>query len=410
MNYIEQMVAELCPNGVEFKMLEELGTTYAGLTGKSKADFSNGNARFASYKNIFNNLALDLEASDFVRVEAGEKQNAVTMGDVLFTGSSETPGEVGMSSVIVERPSEAIYLNSFCFGYRFNDDGLLLPGFSKYLFRSEAVRQQIVLSASGVTRFNISKKRFLNTRIPLPPLPIQQEIVRVLDTFSQLVRELQANLQAELVARRKQYQYYRDQLLSFEGRKDVRWGTLGEVAIIGTGSRNTNEAVSDGIYPFFVRSQEPLAINEFEFDEVAIITAGDGVGVGKVFHFIDGKYALHQRAYRLRVTSDEMHPKFLFHFIRNDFARYLATTSVHASVTSLRKPMFEKYPIPIPPLEVQQEIVTILDKFDALVNDLSIGLPAEIAARQKQYEYYRDRLLTFPEAAPTEVAAPMNRG
>ncbi|KXK55935.1 MAG: hypothetical protein UZ07_CHB004001767, partial [Chlorobi bacterium OLB7] len=166
MNYIEQMVAELCPQGVEFKMLGEVGTTYAGLTGKSKADFSNGNARFASYKNIFNNLALDLEASDFVRVEAGEKQNAVMMGDVLFTGSSETPGEVGMSSVIVERPSEAIYLNSFCFGYRFNDDGLLLPGFSKYLFRSEAVRQQIVLSASGVTRFNISKKRFLNTRIP----------------------------------------------------------------------------------------------------------------------------------------------------------------------------------------------------------------------------------------------------
>ena len=174
---------------------------------------------------------------------------------------------------------------------------------------------------------------------------------------------------------------------------------MGDVASIGTGSRNTNEAVADGQYPFFVRSQEPLAIDEYEFDEVAIITAGDGVGVGRVFHFVDGKYSLHQRAYRIRVTSSALVPKFLFHFVRNDFARYLAMTSVHASVTSLRKPMFEKYPVPVPPLAEQERIVAILDRFDALVNDLSSGLPAEIAARRRQYEHYRDRLLTFPEAA-----------
>lgn len=154
-----------------------------------------------------------------------------------------------------------------------------------------------------------------------------------------------------------------------------------------------------GEYPFFVRSQEPLEIDEFEFDETAIITAGDGVGVGKVFHFVDGKYALHQRAYRINVTSPELRSKFLFYFMRNDFARYLATTSVHASVTSLRKPMFQKYPVPVPPLAEQDRIVAILDKFDALVNDLSTGLPAEITARRQQYEHYRDRLLSFPEAA-----------
>lgn len=174
---------------------------------------------------------------------------------------------------------------------------------------------------------------------------------------------------------------------------------LGEIATIGTGSRNTNEAVADGRYPFFVRSQEPLLIDEFEFDETAIITAGDGVGVGKVFHFVDGKYGLHQRAYRIRATSRDINAKFLFHFMRNDFARYLAMTSVHASVTSLRKPMFEKYPVPVPPLEEQERIAAILDQFDALVNDLSSGLPAEITARRQQYEHYRDRLLSFREAA-----------
>ncbi|HHW4673312.1 MAG TPA: restriction endonuclease subunit S, partial [Xylella fastidiosa subsp. pauca] len=211
MSRIDELIAALCPEGVGFKMLEELGATYGGLTGKSKADFSAGNARFVSYKNIFNNLAVNLDANDFVKVGSGENQNFLVLGDVLFTGSSETPDEVGMSSVVIEKPSEAIYLNSFCFGYRFNNDALLLPTFSKYLFRSYFVRQQIVMCASGVTRFNISKKRFLKVCIPIPPTAIQYEIVKVLDTFT----TLEAELEAELEARRRQYQYYRDALLTF---------------------------------------------------------------------------------------------------------------------------------------------------------------------------------------------------
>lgn len=172
----------------------------------------------------------------------------------------------------------------------------------------------------------------------------------------------------------------------------VEYKTLGEVAVIGTGSRNTNEAIPEGKYPFFVRSQQPLLIDEFEFDEISIITAGDGVGVGKVFHFVNGKYALHQRAYRIHITSNHLNPKFIFYFIRNDFARYLATTSVHASVTSLRKPMFEKYPIPVPPLEIQREIVKVLDTFTKL--------EAELKLRRKQYQYYIDDLLNFENDIP----------
>lgn len=176
----------------------------------------------------------------------------------------------------------------------------------------------------------------------------------------------------------------------------VEYKTLGEVAVIGTGSRNTNEAIPEGKYPFFVRSQQPLLIDEFEFDEISIITAGDGVGVGKVFHFVNGKYALHQRAYRIHITSNHLNPKFIFYFIRNDFARYLATTSVHASVTSLRKPMFEKYPIPVPPLEIQREIVKVLDTFTKLEAELE----AELKLRRKQYQYYIDDLLNFENDIP----------
>ncbi|MDA8255914.1 MAG: restriction endonuclease subunit S, partial [Betaproteobacteria bacterium] len=114
MSRVDELIAEHCPNGVEFISLNELGSTFGGLTGKTKTDFSNGNARFVSYKNIFNNLAVDLQANDFVRVAAGENQNLVQLGDILFTGSSETPDEVGMSSVVIESPKEALYLNSFC--------------------------------------------------------------------------------------------------------------------------------------------------------------------------------------------------------------------------------------------------------------------------------------------------------
>jgi len=178
---------------------------------------------------------------------------------------------------------------------------------------------------------------------------------------------------------------------------EVEWKTLSEVATIGTGSRNTNESIVGGKYPFFVRSQKPRAINDYEFDETAIITAGDGVGVGKVFHYVTGKYSLHQRAYRIVVSDNCIISKYLFHFIRNNFAKYLEMTSVHASVTSLRKPMFEKYPIPIPPISVQKEIVRILDTFTELTAELTAKLTAELTARKQQYSYYREQLLSLEE-------------
>ena len=269
----------------------------------------------------------------------------------------------------------------------------LIPKFFYHFLATQHLEKRN--QAGGVP--SLTQRMLNEIKIPVPPLEVQREIVRVLDSFQSLEAELETELEAELEKRRLQYAYYRDSLLNFPDMEGVRRIPMGELTSIGTGSRNTNEAVEGGEYPFFVRSQQLLAIDEYEFDESAVITAGDGVGVGKVFHFVEGKYALHQRAYRIRVTSAELLPKFLFHYIRNDFARYLATTSVHASVTSLRKPMFEKYPVPIPPLHEQERIVSILDKFDALLNDLSIGLPAELNARRKQYEYYRDRLLTFEE-------------
>lgn len=193
----------------------EIGTIFGGLTGKSKADFANGNARFVSYVNVFNNISTDLKTNDFVKIDPSERQRTLQHGDIIFTGSSETPDEVGMSSVITVDVVEPIYLNSFCIGYRLNDPSILNPEFSKHLFRSEGMRKQLIRTASGVTRFNVSKARLSQVKVPIPALEEQKRIVSILDKFDALVNDLSSGLPAEIKARRQQYEHYRDRLLSF---------------------------------------------------------------------------------------------------------------------------------------------------------------------------------------------------
>jgi type I restriction enzyme S subunit len=120
---------------------------------------------------------------------------------------------------------------------------------------------------------------------------------------------------------------------------EVEWKALGEVAKIGTGSHDTKDAIENGEYIFYARGRVPLRLNVFDFDETSIITAGDGVGVGKVFHYAKGKYALHQRAYRI-VPGEVMDPRFVYHYITACFYTYIQKASVNSSVTSLRRPMF----------------------------------------------------------------------
>lgn len=234
---------------------------------------------------------------------------------------------------------------------------------------------------------------YSNFSIPLPPLEVQQEIVQILDQYTQLTAELAAQLTAELTARKQQYEYYQTRLFTYAD--NVQLLPLAQIAEIGTGSSNTNEELEDGKYPFFVRSQDVRRKNTYEYDETAIITSGDGVGVGKIFHYVEGKYALHQRAYRIHIIDDRVIPRFYYYYMKCTFLPYIEKASFHSSVTSIRRPMLNNFPVPLISLPEQRRIVAILDRFDALCNDLTSGLPAEIAARQKQYEYYRDKLLTF---------------
>ncbi len=185
MSKLEELVAELCPDGVPYYTLGELGKFYGGLTGKTKDDFTEGNAKFITYRNIYSNPAIKLDVTDTVKIAEGEMQRTLEYGDIIFTGSSETPDECGISSVLTVCTDEKLYLNSFCFLFRFDDISIMLPDFAKHLFRSSNLRYQIGKTASGVTRFNVSKQKMEKVVIPVPPLPVQREIVQILDNLFQ---------------------------------------------------------------------------------------------------------------------------------------------------------------------------------------------------------------------------------
>lgn len=201
--------------GIQRRCLGEIGSFFGGISGKSKNDFINGNSKFITYKNVFSNLSTNLEIKDTVNINKGEQQRTLQRGDIIFTGSSEIIEECGMSSVITEQVKENLYLNSFCFFLRLNDLETLLPDFSKYLFRSKYVRKQIVKTASGVTRFNVSKVLMEKVEIIVPSIPVQEHIVSILDKFDTLVNDISKGLPKEIELRQKQYEYYREKLLSF---------------------------------------------------------------------------------------------------------------------------------------------------------------------------------------------------
>ncbi len=248
MSYLEKLL-----DGVEVEWLPlgNVAEIYGGLTGKSKSDFENGNARYVSYKKIFGYLDVNDYPTDYVYISEGERQNEVRYGDVLFTGSSEIADEAGMSSAVTVHFDESVYLNSFSFGIRFSNSIKIKPEFAKYLFRTHFMRSEIAKTASGVTRFNISKSRFKKILVPIicpndpeKSLAIQSEIVRILDKFTALTAELTA----ELNMRKKQYNYYRDQLLSFK-EGEVEWKTLGEIGHFTRGKRFVKtDMLSEG-YP-----------------------------------------------------------------------------------------------------------------------------------------------------------------
>ncbi|MDH0357050.1 restriction endonuclease subunit S [Morganella sp. GD04133] len=173
--------------------LGDLGYTYGGLTGKTKEDFGSGEP-YITYMSVFADGAIIPDKFDYVKLKEGEKQHSVEYGDILFTTSSETPEEVGMASVMLERLPLNVYLNSFCFGFRLSSLDVLIPEYAKYYMRSESIRRAIANLAQGATRYNLSKKQLLKISLHLPSISEQQTIANILTTADQEIDALQKRL------------------------------------------------------------------------------------------------------------------------------------------------------------------------------------------------------------------------
>jgi type I restriction enzyme, S subunit len=384
---------------VERKPLGHLGELVRG-NGLQKKDFTETGVPAIHYGQIYTYYGLSTkETKSFVSPDLAKQLKKVNKGDVVITNTSENLEDVGKALVYLGEQQAVTGGHASIL----KPGECLLGKYFAYFTQTEEFSGAKRKYAKGTKVIDVSATDMAKIQIPIPcpdnpkkSLEIQAEIVCILDSFT----ELTTQLTTELTTRKKQYNHYRDQLLSFEDGL-VEWKTLGEVAKIGTGSHDTQDAVDDGVYVFYARGREPLRLNKFDFDETAIITAGDGAGVGKVFHYAQGKYALHQRAYRI-VPSKVMEPRFVYHCMASHFYSYIQKASVSSSVASLRRPMFLNFPIPVPTVAEQARIVAILDKFDVLTNSLTEGLPREIELRQKQYEHYRDLLLSFPKSETHE--------
>ena len=261
----------------------------------------------------------------------------------------------------------------------------------------------------------VSKKQVEDFSIPVPPLPVQEEIVRILDTFA----ELQSELQAELQKRLQQYNYYRDNLLSFEGRTDEEWKKLGEIATDwyrGAGIKR-DEVSEEGIP--CIRYGEIHTTYNIWFDECVSHTDENKQPAKKYADYGDILFAITSEdipfignsvAYigkeRILVGGDivvmkhTQNPKYMSYVLStSDAVMQKGKGKVKSKVVHTSVPSLKEIVVPIPSLEEQERIATILDKFYTLTTDLTAGLPAEIEARRKQYEYYRDQLLTFKQKA-----------
>ena len=307
------------------------------------------------------------------------------------------PSRINIGSIATSTENEPVIVSPMYVVFSI-DQGKVLPAFLMHQLTSSRMSAKIDTNTEVGARFRLPFSRLGQIEIYTPPIAEQRQIVEILDSFI----GLQLELEAELEARKKQYELYRDQLLTFAERAEVRWVPMGEV-VENLDSRRrpvTRSERESGAYPYYGANGVQDFVSDFIFDGTFLLMGEDGSVIQKngtpVLNWASGKIWVNNHAHVLKEKPDVVRLRFLYF--------YLQTVDISSYVTGgtqlkLNQGNLNRINVPIPPDSEQERIVEILDKFDALVNDISIGLPAEIKARRKQYEYYRDKLLTFPEAA-----------
>lgn len=386
MSKIDDLIAEYCPDGVERKPLGAIAKLYRG-NGLQKKDFTDKGIGCIHYGQIYTRYdTFTSQTISFVDKKLADKLLKVHPNDLIVTATSENLEDVckavawlggsdivtGGHSIVVRHHQNAKYLS--------------------YYFQTLDFFQRKRAYVHGTKVMEIKKDDLAKIVVPVPPLPVQEEIVRILDSFS----SLEAELEAELEARRKQYAYYRNELLTFD-RERVQWLKLGEAAFINKGTYITKKQVIPGNIPVILGGVEPAYWHsESNHDGEGIVISRSGANAGFASYWNEPIFV--SDGFVLDATPG-IDMRFLFHVLKKQQAK-LHSMKRGSGVPHINSKMLaNNVAIPVPPLEEQQHVVSILDRLDKFTNDLSSGLPAEIEARRKQYEYYRDRLLSFDELA-----------
>ena len=396
MNRIDTLLATLCPEGVDFTPIGEFGQLVRG-NGMPKSDFAETGVGCIHYGQIYTFYgAWATETKSFIPAEKAARLAKVDPGDLIITNTSENLDDVckavawlgdsqivtGGHATVLKHGQDAKYLSYY----------LQTPQFF-----AEKKRH-----ATGTKVIDVSAKSLAKIRIPLPPLKIQQEVVAILDQFT----KLEAELEAELEARRAQYRHYRDTLLSFSGQTDsqeskqaTRILTLGDVFKMRAGQHIPahnieNDRNGSHLFPCFGGNGVRGFVQHHSHNGSFLLIGRQGALCGNIQR-ASGKFYATEHAVVAK-PNDGIDVDWAFHMLTQMNLNQYASKSAQPGLAVGKLASVE---ICVPPLDEQKRIASVLDKFDMLVNDLSDGLPAEIKARRQQYEYYRDQLLTFKQAA-----------
>lgn len=416
MNEIYKLIEKLCPEGVSYKCFGDVCDYIRGIT-YNKAQEAKEYDKNTWKVLRANNITLATKTLNFddikevvSTVKVKDSQH-LQKGDILICAGSGSKEHIGKVAYIPEN-LEYIF-GGFMAVIRCHKE--LNSRFLFHILTGSLFSKYLETALNTTTINNLNATIISGFRIPLPPLAVQQEIVRILDSFTELTTELNKKLTAELTARRKQYEHYRDELLSVGG--DFKTYPLGEVTEFirngynykADGDRSKTykisriETISTGVI-----NMERVGSSE-QINERYLLQDGDILFshinslpyLGNVAYYTEnlGKLYHGMNLLCFRAKKELVIPKYLYYVLKSNNIRKLVNRYAKQSCNqySLTTSDIKSWTIPLPSLEQQEDIVSVLDRFDAICNDLTSGLPAEIAARQKQYEYYRDKLLTFKE-------------
>lgn len=389
MSRIDDLIAEYCPDGVKHQTLGEIGEFIRG-NGIQKRDFRDSGFGCIHYGQIYTYYGLFADhTKSFIDPNLAEKRKKAYKGDLVIATTSENEEDVCKACAWLGEEPIAISGDAYIFRHHQN------PKYISYCFQSELFQSQKKKYITGTKVLRVNGGAMAKIHVPVPPLPVQEEIVRILDSFS----SLEAELEAELEARRKQYAYYRDELLTFD-RERVLVITVGELCDINRGRVMSKGYLEKhrGAYPVYSSQTANNGrfgfINSYDYDGEYITWTTDGANAGSVFYH-DEKFITNVCGL-LRIKDSRVRAKYLKYVLDVTAKQYVNTGMGNPKLMSN---VMKQIKVGIPSLAEQDRIISILDRFDKLTNDLSSGLPAEIEARRKQYEYYRDRLLSFDELA-----------